>query len=148
MKLSDLQPRAEEILQRYEQPRAAMLPMLWLVQENFGYVSQEAEAWVASILGVARVQVREVVSFYNMFHTSPVGRREIRVCTSLPCSTRALEMSSPASTQFEGRLSITGRVVSAATPSTEARGCSTSRKRFTVSCSIAAKSCAAARATI
>ncbi len=88
MKFSDLQPRAEEILQRYEQPRAAMLPMLWLVQENFGYVSQEAEAWVTSILGVARAQVREVVSFYNMFHTKPVGRRELRVCTSLPCLLR------------------------------------------------------------
>ena len=88
MKLSDLQSPAKKILQRYEQPRAAMLPILWLVQENLGYVSQEGEAWVASILGVARAQVREVVSFYNMFHTKPVGRRELRVCTSLPCLLR------------------------------------------------------------
>ncbi|MCH7891692.1 MAG: NAD(P)H-dependent oxidoreductase subunit E, partial [Gemmatimonadetes bacterium] len=88
MKLSDLQPRAEEILQLYEQPKAAMLPLLWLVQENQGYVSQEAEAWVGRILGVARSHVREAVSFYNMFHTKPVGRRELRVCTSLPCLLR------------------------------------------------------------
>ncbi len=46
MKLSDLEPRTMEILQLYEQPKAAMLPLLWLVQENQGYVSQEAEAWV------------------------------------------------------------------------------------------------------
>ena len=75
-------------MQLYEQPRAAMLPLLWLVQENQGYVSQEAETWVARILGVARSHVREVVSFYNMFHTEPVGRRELRVCTSLPCLLR------------------------------------------------------------
>ncbi len=88
MKLSDLEPGAREILQRYERSRAAMLPVLWLVQENQGYVSQEAEVWVASILSVARAQVREAVSFYNMFHTRPVGRRELRVCTSLPCMLR------------------------------------------------------------
>ncbi len=88
MKLSDLEPRAAEILQLYEQRKAAMLPLLWLVQENQGFVSQEAEAWVGRILGVARSHVREVVSFYNMFHTKSVGRRELRVCTSLPCLLR------------------------------------------------------------
>ena len=79
MKLSDLEPRAEEVLQLYEEPRAAMLPLLWLVQENQGYVSQEAEAWVGRILGVARSHVREAVSFYHVFHTKPGGRRELRV---------------------------------------------------------------------
>ncbi len=88
MNLSDLEPSAAEILQRYEEPRAAMLPLLWLVQENQGYVSAEAEAWVGRILGMARSHVREAVSFYNMFHTKPVGRRELRVCTSLPCLLR------------------------------------------------------------
>ena len=68
-----------------------MLPLLWLVQENQGYVSQEAEAWVARMLGVARSYVREAVSFYNMYHTKPVGRRELRVCTSLPCLLRGAD---------------------------------------------------------
>ncbi len=88
MKFSELEPRVEEILKRYEQPRAAMLPVLWLVQESQGYVSLEAEVWVAIVLGVSRSQVREAVTFYNMFHTKPVGRRELRVCTSLPCLLR------------------------------------------------------------
>ena len=88
MTLLDLEPQAAEILQRYEYPRAAMLPVLWLVQENQGYISEEAEAWVGGILGVSRSHVREAVSFYNMFHTSPVGRRELRICTSLPCMLR------------------------------------------------------------
>ncbi len=84
----DLEGPAKEILGRYEYPRAAMLPLLWLVQGKDGYVSQEAEDWVARMLGVARSRVHEAVSFYNMFHTSPVGRRELRVCTSLPCQLR------------------------------------------------------------
>jgi len=86
--LSELEGRAAEIMRRYESPKAAMLPLLWLVQENQGHVSLEAEAWVGRMLGVARSHVREVVSFYHMFHPEPVGRRELRVCTSLPCRLR------------------------------------------------------------
>lgn len=88
LEAADLEAKAKEILQLYEQPRAAMLPLLWLVQENQGYISPDAEAWLGRILGVARSHVREVVSFYNMFHAKPVGRRELRVCTSLPCLLR------------------------------------------------------------
>ena len=89
MKLgSDLESKAAEILERYEYPKAAMLPLLWLVQQNQGYVSPEAEAWVGRRLGMSISHVREAVSFYNMFHTKPVGRRELRVCTSLPCLLR------------------------------------------------------------
>ena len=86
--LSDLDRKAAEILERYEYPKAAMLPLLWLAQQNQGYVSPEAEAWVGRLLGTSISHVREAVSFYNMFHTKPVGRRELRVCTSLPCLLR------------------------------------------------------------
>ncbi len=91
MKLSDLEGKAAEIMQRYEYPKAAMLPLLWLVQQNQGYISPEAEAWVGRLIGIPISHVREVVSFYNMFHTKPVGRRELRVCTSLPCVLRGAE---------------------------------------------------------
>ena len=68
-----------------------MLPLLWLVQENFGHISSEAEFWVGGLLGLAVSHVREVVSFYTMFRTEPAGRRELRVCTSLPCLLRGAE---------------------------------------------------------
>jgi NADH-quinone oxidoreductase subunit F len=83
-----LEEQAAEIVRCYEYPKAAMLPLLWLVQQNQGYVGPEAEAWVGRRLEVSIAHVREVVSFYNMFHTQPVGRRELRVCTSLPCILR------------------------------------------------------------
>ncbi len=88
MKLSDLEGKALEIIQQYEYPRAATLPLLWLVQENFGHITPEAEAWVSGLVGTSLSQTREVVTFYNMYHTQPVGRRELRVCTSLPCLLR------------------------------------------------------------
>jgi NADH-quinone oxidoreductase subunit F len=91
MKLSDLERQAAEIMKRYEYRKAAMLPLLWLVQQDQGYVSPEGEAWVGGLIGVSIAHVREVVSFYNMFHTKPVGRRELRVCTSLPCVLRGAD---------------------------------------------------------
>ncbi len=91
MNLTVLEPQARDIIRRYDQPRAATLPLLWLVQENFGYVSSEAEHWVGGLVGIAVSHVREVVSFYTMFRTAPIGRRELRVCTSTPCMLRGAE---------------------------------------------------------
>jgi NADH-quinone oxidoreductase subunit F len=84
----ELESRAGEILGLYEHPKAAMLPLLWLVEQHEGYITPEAEVWVGRHVGVSVAHVREVVSFYNMFHTRPVGRRELRVCKSLPCMLR------------------------------------------------------------
>ena len=88
MNLDAFDPRARAIIQRYDEPRAAMLPLLWLVQAELGHISRDAEFWVAGHLGIAVSHVREVVSFYSMFRTTPGGRRELRVCTSLPCMLR------------------------------------------------------------
>src|SRR5438094_312017 len=59
-----------------------------LVQENFGHIPEDAEFWVGGLLDVAVSHVREATSFYSMFRTAPAGRRELRVCTSLPCVLR------------------------------------------------------------
>jgi NADH-quinone oxidoreductase subunit F len=68
-----------------------MLPLLWLVQEKLGHIPSDAEFWVGRHLNVAVSHVREVVSFYSMFRTQPAGRRELRICTSLPCMLRGAE---------------------------------------------------------
>ena len=103
MNLSDLEPKANEILQRYEQRRAATLPLLWLVQESFGFISPEAERWVGGLVGTTVSHVREVVSFYSMYRTAKAGRRELRVCTSLPCLLRG---ANDVLHEIEKRLSI------------------------------------------
>ena len=103
MTLASLEPQAREIIQRYEKPPAAVLPLLWLVQENFGHVASEAEHWVSNLVGIAVSHVREVVSFYSMFRTTAAGRRELRVCTSLPCLLRG---AGEVLSQIEDRLKI------------------------------------------
>jgi NADH-quinone oxidoreductase subunit F len=89
--LAPLEPHAREIIGRYDEPRAAVLPLLWLAQESSGHISPEAEAWVARLTGLAVSHVREAVSFYSMFRTEAAGWRELRVCTSLPCLLRGAE---------------------------------------------------------
>ena len=91
MNLETFDPQAREIIERYDEPRAAMLPLLWLVQAELGHIPSEAEFWVGRHLGIAVSHVREVVSFYSMFRTTPAGRRELRVCTSLPCLLRGAD---------------------------------------------------------
>jgi NADH-quinone oxidoreductase subunit F len=85
MSLDALEADARQIIQRYDEPRAAVLPLLWLVQEHYGHISSDAELWVGRLVGMAVSHVREVVSFYTLFRTQAAGRRELRVCTSLPC---------------------------------------------------------------
>ncbi|UCF38049.1 MAG: NADH-quinone oxidoreductase subunit NuoE [Acidobacteriota bacterium] len=80
--------RFEEILRRYPTKRAAMLPSLHLTQEQEGYISPEAEQYIADLLEVPVVDVREVVSFYTMFTRNPLGKHHIRVCESLSCWVR------------------------------------------------------------
>jgi NADH-quinone oxidoreductase subunit F len=86
-----LDTQARDIIRRYDQPRAAMLTLLWLVQKEFGHISSEAEFWVSRLLELPVSHVREVVSFYSMFRTTEGGRHELRVCTSLPCMLRGAD---------------------------------------------------------
>ena len=74
-----------KILQRYPVKRAALLPTLRLVQEQNGFIPPEAEVYVAQLLDIPLVDVREVLSFYSLFHRRQPGRHHIRVCCSLSC---------------------------------------------------------------
>jgi len=83
--------RLEQLAQRYPTRQALMLPALWLVQEEHGWISQEAMQYVARLLGVSPVRVYGVVSFYHMFHERPPGKYNIQVCQTLSCSLRGAE---------------------------------------------------------
>jgi NADH-quinone oxidoreductase E subunit len=81
----DLRQRAEELVTLYPRPRSAMLPLLHLVQEQDGYVSDEGIAEVAELTATTPAEVRGTASFYDMFHLSPVGRYVVGVCTNIAC---------------------------------------------------------------
>ena len=66
--------------------QALLLPALWMVQEARGWIPEQAIAEVADVLGLTPAQVKGVVTFYTMYHTHPVGRHFIQVCTTSPCN--------------------------------------------------------------
>src|SRR5690606_20197733 len=62
-----------------------LLPALWMAQEAHGWITPEAIDEIALDLEVTPAYVRGVVTFYTMYHTHPVGRHFIQVCTTSPC---------------------------------------------------------------
>jgi len=82
--------RFDEIVRRFPTPhrRAALLPALWLVQEQEGYIPPRMMEHVASLLGISPAEVLETASYYNMFKLAPGGRHHFQICTNLACALR------------------------------------------------------------
>lgn len=76
----------DEAITHYEQARSASLPLLHLVQEDQGFISDAAIEWVAAKLGLQPINIYELVTFYPMFRRKPIGRRHIKVCRTLSCA--------------------------------------------------------------
>jgi len=81
-----MEDRIAQVLRRYPTKRAALLPVLWLCQERFGWISPGVASAVAQRLGESNAFVDGVVSFYTMYHTSPPARHVLQVCTTLSCA--------------------------------------------------------------
>ena len=75
----------------YPERRAALLPVLRMAQDTFGYISLAVEVYVAELFDLAPAHVHEVVTFYTLFFRQPVGRHVISVCHNLSCSLRGAE---------------------------------------------------------
>jgi NADH-quinone oxidoreductase E subunit len=75
----------DELLTRYPAKMAALLPALWMIQHENGWVSEEGMAEVAQVLDLTPAYVKGVVTFYTMYHQHPVGKHFIQVCTTSPC---------------------------------------------------------------
>ncbi|MEX2181195.1 MAG: NAD(P)H-dependent oxidoreductase subunit E [Gemmatimonadaceae bacterium] len=74
-----------DLITRYPDRRAALLPALWMVQNDRGWISEEAMIEVGDQLGCTAAYVKGVVTFYTMYHQHPVGRHFIQICTTSPC---------------------------------------------------------------
>lgn len=88
-RLAEFPPEAREridrILARYPTKQAALLPILWVAQETWGWVSREAAEEVARIVEVPPAHVSGVLTFYTMYNLAPVGRHLLQFCTSISC---------------------------------------------------------------
>ncbi|MBA4138436.1 MAG: NAD(P)H-dependent oxidoreductase subunit E [Opitutus sp.] len=78
--------KIDEVITHYPVKRSAVMPLLHLIQEDAGWISQEAIEWVAAKLELQPINVYEVVTFYPMFRQKPIGRRHIKVCRTLSCA--------------------------------------------------------------
>jgi NADH-quinone oxidoreductase subunit E len=85
--------RFDTIITRYppERKRSAVLPALYLVQYQQGYITANAMRYVADLLGMTAADVEDVVSFYTMFYTKPVGKFVLSVCRTLSCALNGAE---------------------------------------------------------
>ena len=89
MKLSkETTKKVGETIKRYPIKRSAALPLLHLVQDDQGYVSDEAMEWIASKLSIQPINVYELVTFYPMLRRKPLGKQHVRVCRTLSCALR------------------------------------------------------------
>jgi NADH-quinone oxidoreductase E subunit len=81
----DARRELDTLLGRYPTRMAALLPALWIIQRERGWVSEAAMAEVADVLELTPAYVKGVVTFYTMYHQHPVGKYFIQVCTTSPC---------------------------------------------------------------
>ena len=86
--------RFDEIVTRYppDRRRSAVLPALYLVQRQQGYITANGIRHVAEVLGITRADVEDVVSYYSMFYRRPVGTFVLSVCRTLSCALNGAEL--------------------------------------------------------
>jgi NADH-quinone oxidoreductase E subunit len=80
-----------QTLKRYPTRQAALIPALWLAQREFGWISPQAEEYIANLMDLPIAHIRGVVTFYTMFYRKPVGRFNFEVCTNLSCRLRGAD---------------------------------------------------------
>ena len=85
--------RFDVVVQRYppDQRRSAVLPALYLVQHQQGFITASSMRYVAALLGITPADVEDVVSYYTMFYTKPMGTFVLNVCRTLSCALNGAE---------------------------------------------------------
>ena len=82
------QKKVEELRKRYPTSQALLLPVLWIVQEQEGYISEDSMKYVAALLHIPFCHILGVVSFYTMLQEKKIGKHHIEVCTNVSCMLR------------------------------------------------------------
>lgn len=75
----------------YPVRRSVLVPLLLYVQDELGYLSDEAIAEIAKRVDLTELEIRNVISYYSMLHTRPIGRYNVQVCTNISCMLRGAE---------------------------------------------------------
>ena len=83
--------RIEEIFSKYPDKRSGIMDLLYLAQEEYGWLSDEALHEVAELCDVDPTQAHSIAGFYTMFSEKPKGKYWLQVCTDLPCALRGAD---------------------------------------------------------
>ena len=81
-----LNQEVDELISHYPEKRAASLMVLHAVQDQFGWISQEAVEWTAKKLDLQPINIYELLTFYPMLRAQPMGKYQIKVCRTLSCA--------------------------------------------------------------
>ena len=77
--------RARDLIGLYPRPRSALIPILHVLQEQDGYLTEDGMSHVAELLSLTPAEVLGTASFYDMFFTHPVGKHLVSICTNVAC---------------------------------------------------------------
>ena len=80
--------KIEQVLKKYPTKQAAVMPVLYIAQEQNGWISNEVMVETASVLEMNEEDVFGVVTFYTMYHKKEMGKYHIQVCTNVSCMLR------------------------------------------------------------
>jgi NADH-quinone oxidoreductase subunit E len=83
--------RIERHLAKYPDKRSAVMPLLYIAQEEYGYVNEAGIAEVASLCDMDPTQVKSIAGFYTMYSEKPKGKYWLQVCTDLACALRGAD---------------------------------------------------------
>jgi len=83
--LEDTQKKIKNILKEYEDKRSSLIPVLHVVQNDYGYIPEKAITEIAELLKVKPGTVEEIITFYSMFKSKPLGKYHIQLCRNIVC---------------------------------------------------------------
>jgi len=83
---SEGQQLVQKELKRYETPYSAIIPALYRVQKENGWVPADAVPYLSGLMGIPQAHINEVLHFYTMFNKNPVGKLHVQVCCNISCA--------------------------------------------------------------
>jgi NADH-quinone oxidoreductase subunit E len=84
----ELAARFDRMVTLYPMRRSALIPMLLYAQDEVGYLSEAVITEVAARIGITELDVRDVITYYSLMRTAPVGKYHVQVCTNISCMLR------------------------------------------------------------
>ncbi|MFZ4568410.1 MAG: NADH-quinone oxidoreductase subunit NuoE [Bacteroidota bacterium] len=81
----------ERLKAQYPEPKAAIMPILWMAQHKFGWLSEDVMREVGNIMNLPFSHVKGVATFYTMYFKKPMGKLHVQVCTNVSCMLRGGE---------------------------------------------------------